>query len=536
MRLKALLVDDEPNILRNLEAVIPWEELAFEVVGLARNGLQALDIVKEHGPDLILSDIRMPGMDGIRFIEELRSFNEHAEVLMITGYQEFEYARSLLKLGVSDYIVKPIDYEELAATIGKLGERIRMKKRNKQQRNKRWTSVANLAYEKILHDVMRNYASVHPLYVMAEEEADLEQFRYAVLLVDLDRYSQLSLGWNDKERKLWSFAVRNVLQEALSVWSLRYVVLQMREGEWCVLVERDKEASPPETEDTLRWGERLQQEVASNVKLSVSVVAYPGQVQIGELANVYKKLQRSIQLGKSQPKAMLVSEETKDESGAGESLWNLTEDLVAGLKQNDRNKTEKALLRLGPIIRSVSEQSIERVMPILHFVALHLLREMREIRSIAGEAEEQIWRKLDQVQSISDLIDIVNEITRRSLESASKKKTSETLMVAAQDYMQRQLGSDFGTQDIADFLGISPSYFSLLFKQTFGETFLEHLTKLRIEQAKSQLLLTDKSVAQIGQAVGFAERRYFTKVFQKHTGELPSDYRDKRKGTGAGQE
>ncbi|RAV21900.1 response regulator [Paenibacillus contaminans] len=536
MLLKALLADDEPNILRNLKTVIPWEALQFEVVGLARNGMQALELVREHEPDLILSDIRMPGMDGIAFIEELRSFDGHSEVLMITGYQEFEYARSLLKLGVSDYIVKPIDYEELAETIGKLGERIRAKKRSKQVRDKRWTSVANLAYEKILHDVLQNYASVQPIYALAEEEADLEQFRYSVLLVDLDGYAQLSLGWDDKERKLWSFAVRNVLQEALSAWPIRYIVLQLREGEWCALVERGKDAPPPTTEECLRWGERLQQEVAVSVKLPVSVAVYPGHVQLGELAQVYKKLQRSMQLRKTQPKALLVCRETEHDTDPGESIWLLTEDLVMGLKQSDGAKTDKALLRLDRIIQSVPEESFERVRPILHFVALHLMREMREIRSIAGEAEERIWRKLELVRSIPDMFDVIGEIVRLALDAAAGRKTSETLMVAAEDYMLRRLGDDFGTQDIADALGISPSYFSLLFKQKHGETFLEHLTKLRMERAKSLLLHSDKNVAQIALAVGFAERRYFTKVFQKHTGELPSEYRDSRKGTAGGNE
>lgn len=372
MLLKALLVDDEPNILRNLEAVIPWEDLQYEVVGLARNGSQALELVREHRPDLILSDIRMPGMDGIAFIKELRTFNEYAEVLMITGYQEFEYARSLLKLGVSDYIVKPIDYEELADTIGRLGEQIRGKKRSEQQQDRRWTNVAHLCRE------------------------------------------------------------------------------------------------------------------------------------------------------------------TADEAGSSETLWRLTEDLVQDLKQNGGAGAEQALQRLNRIICSIPEQSFERVMPMLHFVALHLMREMREIRPLSGEDEERLWRKLDAVRSIPDIFGIIGEIVRLSLDAADKRKPSEALMDAAEDYMRRHIGDDFGVQEIADSLGISPSYFSLLFKQTYGATFLEQLTRLRMARAKSLLLHSDKSIAQIGQAVGYAERRYFTKVFQKYTGELPSDYRENRRGTSQG--
>src|SRR5690606_28838419 len=109
------------------------------------------------------------------------------------------------------------------------------------------------------------------------------------------------------------------------------------------------------------------------------------------------------------------------------------------------------------------------------------------------------------------------------LETLSRKKTGDVLMHAAKDYIQRNLSRDLGIDELADHLGISASYFSLLFKQHYGSTFVEYLTAERMEIAKSMLLLTDKSVTEIGRSVGYAERRYFSKVFQKCTGEIPSE-------------
>ncbi|MFS0839792.1 helix-turn-helix transcriptional regulator [Paenibacillus sp. 1P03SA] len=99
-------------------------------------------------------------------------------------------------------------------------------------------------------------------------------------------------------------------------------------------------------------------------------------------------------------------------------------------------------------------------------------------------------------------------------------------MVNAKEYIAKNLSNDFGVEEIADHLGISCSYFSLLFKQHFGETFLENLTRQRIELAKSLLRMSDKSITQIGKQVGYAERRYFTRVFYKFTGMTPSEYRE----------
>lgn len=264
MRLKALIADDELHILQNLNAVIRWERLDIEVVGLARTGEQALALATEHGPHLVLSDIRMPNMDGLRFVEALKKAQPDVRVLMITGYQDYEYARTMIRLGVSDYILKPIDYEGLETTIRELASDIR---------------------ERL------------------------------------------------EERRL----------------------------------------------------------------------AFDGQ----------------------------------------------------------------------------------------------------SARADAAGAEAA------------------------GAERPPRKKSREQLMKEAGEFIRRNLGRDFGLEDVADHLGISNSYFSLLFKQTYGETFVEHVTRSRIEKAKTLLVQTPYSVTEIGKAVGYADRRYFTKVFQRLTGTIPSEYRER---------
>ena len=122
--LKVLLVDDEAPILNNLKKVIPWADLGMEVMGTARNGQEALALSEEQVPDIVLSDIFMPLMDGLTFIGELRKRGCSAEVLLLTGYQEFEYARLAIKYKVRDYICKPIHYKDLETTLRLIGEQL----------------------------------------------------------------------------------------------------------------------------------------------------------------------------------------------------------------------------------------------------------------------------------------------------------------------------------------------------------------------------------------------------------------------------
>jgi len=525
MHLTALLVDDEPNILQNLKSIIPWEAMGIEVIGLAKNGQKALDIAKQLRPDIIFSDIRMPSMDGITFLKFLREFNGNAEVMIITGYQNFEYARSLLQLGVYDYILKPIDYEELIELTEKMAIKVRSKKLEQMIHKKTWNKVLTLAYEKILYDIIMDYTTVNTK-AQISEELNLEDYSYVCLLIDWDHYSQKSLGWDEKERKLWNFAIRNVLQDALAANNLKCVVLQMREGEWCAVIEQDKEQSQVNFIETQQWTEYMQIEVCKNLHLQVSIVIYPDPVAVTDLSQVYKKMQHMLQLSPNKEETLLIYNPI---TAQNDSIWNLIEEMVSSLKQFDRPMTENAFEKLIAQLATISEQSFIRAEQILHFLVLHLLREMREIYTITIQEEEIVWKKLDQNLGVQGFISLIQEIIENSMHSAFKNKKSDLLMHSANDYICRNLGSHFGVEEISEYLDISCGYFSLLFKQHYGKTFIEYLSKQRIEMAKSMLLLSDKNITQIGTAVGYADRRYFTKVFQKYTGETPSEYREKRK-------
>ncbi|GFZ83410.1 hypothetical protein GCM10008018_31710 [Paenibacillus marchantiophytorum] len=529
MRLKAILADDEPNILRNLQAVIPWDELEIDIVGTAKNGLEALELCEMHVPDIVMSDIRMPLMDGITFVQKLREINEECTVLMVTGYQDFEYARSLMRVGVSDYILKPINYEELENSINKLANEMRERKISHLEEQMKWGKMKNLAYEKILQDVLMNYTEITTHTLLPIDNMDLETLTYLFAMIDVDNYSQKSLPWTEQERKLWNFAVRNVLQDSLTDEQLKFSVLQMREGEWCLLIQWE---DADESQVQAKLNEialRLQSNVLQSVKLGISVGFFPVAVGLHQLSETYRKLQRFFQLNLGKQQCVLIYKESKELSDASNSLWFLVEEIVAGLKQLNRGKTEDALNRLKLLLEGLPDSSFARAYQMLHFLILHLLRELREMNSVDIHEEEQIWRLLDKSECIQHLLQVMVQLVAIGLEGTNKKKNSELLMAAAKEYIRTHYANDFGIEDVASSLGISSSYFSLLFKQYFGETFVEYVTKHRMELAKSMLLLSDKSITEIGKSCGYLERRYFTKVFQKFTGEIPSEYRDKRK-------
>lgn len=535
MKLKALLVDDEINILKNLQVVVPWQDLDIELIGTARDGQQALELARKQRPQLILCDIRMPIMDGIAFLEALREFDTEAEVIMLTGYQDFSYVRSVMRYEVKDYILKPIDYDELANTIDRLASKIRERSAENESMQQEWTRVFHLAYEKVLYDRLIDLEDVSTRPFFKLHEMENANIAFAMLLVDVADYSKKERTWNEKERKLWNFAIHNILQDNLISFGVPHSVLQVRSGEWCVLIER----VPPELfdrEQSLVWAQKLQLAVQSYLKLTIRVALHPSEVVLEQLARTYKSLQRALNLSPIINEGIIVSEKIRVSADASEQLWDRIEEMVTGLKRCDRRRTEAALKALNDSFRVLPETSFERVAPIVHYLCIHLLREMRSMAVMTREEELTVWSQIDQHHGIRETMAVINQLVDQSIESVMKKKTSDVLMLSARDYIDRNLSMELSIDVLADYLGISGSYFSLLFKQHFGETFVEYVTKQRMEMAKSLLALSDKSVTQVGQMVGYMERRYFTRVFSKYTGMLPSEFRERHHNQANGLE
>jgi two-component system response regulator YesN len=328
-----MLVDDEIPILKNLQAVVPWEELNIEVIGTARNGEQALMMARSQQPQLILCDIRMPIMDGIEFLAALREFDDgETEVIMLTGYQDFDYVRSVIRYEVKDYILKPIDYEELANTIRRLADGIRERSVEQHSMQQEWKQVFHLAYEKVLYDRLVDLGAGSTRSFLKLQEIDGEQLSFAMMLLDVADYSKRERLWDDKERKLWNFAIHNILQEKLMSFGVPHSVLQVRSGEWCVLIER----MPPDLynrEQCLEWGEKLRHAVQSYLKLSIRVALHPTEVTLAQLSRTYKILQRSLNLSPSAEMGVIVSEKVRTSADTSQLLWDRIEEMVTGLKR-----------------------------------------------------------------------------------------------------------------------------------------------------------------------------------------------------------
>ncbi|NIK66884.1 MULTISPECIES: response regulator [unclassified Paenibacillus] len=527
---KVLLVDDEPHITRNLEKVIPWEMLGLTVGGTAKNGMEALELLESESFDLVLCDIRMPVMDGLELVRHIREKGTESDIIMLSGYQDFAYTRAAIQYGVKDYVLKPIPYDELTGVIARVMANQRQKKKQQSEEQQKIGRMIDLASEKVLYDILMDYTEVTSgNWLFNGEEQELDK-KYVLIVLDLDVSSERTKDWrewSDKERKLWNFAVCNVLRERLQQNGLHHAVIQIRDGEWCVLIECEK-TLPYNLKQITLWTELLLTAVKNHVKLSLYAGIYRDYADIKALSQAYKMVQQGMQLTPVQEQICVYPNDCAGASREDQAFWDTSEKLIGAVKRGDTSVVDEELKHLTAQLQMMNETSLGRFKPMLHFFVLNLMRETKEMGIFSREQEDLLWLKLDRRFGIKDLLSVILQVTKAVAEkSTDKKKQSERSMAEAKAFLGRNLYRDLSVEEAATHVGLSTSYFSLLFKQTYNETFIEYVTRERMEKAKSLLADTMKSIAQIAKEVGYAERRYFTKVFMKYTGENPTDYRSR---------
>lgn len=523
---RVLLVDDEPIILRSLEVAIPWDELHITRIDKARNGEEALQIFHEQHPDIIISDIRMPSINGISLMSEVMQVNPDLVFIVISGYGEFEYAMDSINYGAAGYILKPIDHDELTdmlkKAIGKLNQN-----RLAQQRSELLLdsiqSLSLLARERMFAELIEG--NQRPLQHMRWLEDNILQDPYYICVVQLDHFTTMNKKWDEKEKRLWFFAVRNILEE----WSKNNSVLAafpFHSGEW-ILIFADATS-----QEQRKNGDEIVQHIMQYTKLSCSVgISTPVQ-GIEELHRAYQSAYDALhQRFYWSFEHVFIDSSPSDQHFLVNQSWQYPK------------WVEKEILRK---IRSLDLYGIQQ-----------LLDKMKQELEASGVLKDLLIRYIVEITVISrrefehmnlKIESTVEHLIQNLLEAATLDEAIETLKAAfscwitdnleqqasdngpaliskAKHYIDNHYHNDIGIDEVSDYVGLSASHFCTLFKQVSDSTFLEYVTQCRIEKAKYILKNTEVKVYQLAPLVGYQDSKYFTQVFKKLTAMTPSEYR-----------
>ncbi|MCW3791058.1 response regulator [Paenibacillus sp. LS1] len=540
MNLTALLVDDELPILENLSYILPWEEMGIEITGTARSGLEALGKVTECHPDIILCDIRMPSMDGLELIRLLREQGETCEIILLTGYQQFEYARTAIQYNVHEYICKPIDYLDLEHKLRELARQIQKRRLENESERYRSLEMASWIRHKQLMDLLRGEAQMKISDPVSVPQFMPPSVGYTLLLVDVVGYFRHSIGWSEVQHVRWHEAISSMLREVTDRISNGCQVLSTRKGEWCLLLD----ASGEWKLQSEALAHQLLFELNAMLSLDSSVKARVVQDHIPvkleqQILERYQHCQKVLMTHSESEDKVLNPECTGSSLSYGHEVskrggtWITRDDLeliTRCIRQWNKQGLQDVMNALKQRMGN-AEQSIEKIDEThVRYMLVHMLRELREVNVMAEKDEVNFWNALQEAVSMRELIELAEVIIHACQGKQTQPRPSiAELIRSACDYMNARLQQDLGIDEVSDWLGISPGYFCQLFKTHMGITFVEYMTQRRMENAALLLSTTDWSITAIGEATGFKERRYFSKVFHKHFHMKPSEYRQSKR-------
>ncbi|OMF11129.1 hypothetical protein BK131_22100 [Paenibacillus amylolyticus] len=540
MNLTALLVDDELPILENLSYILPWEEMGIEITGTARSGLEALGKVTESHPDIILCDIRMPSMDGLELIRLLREQGETCEIILLTGYQQFEYARTAIQYNVHEYICKPIDYLELEHKLRELARQIQKRRLENESERYRRLEMASWIRHKQLIDLLRGEAPMKISDTVSEPPFMPPSVGYTLLLVDIVGYFRHSIGWSEVQHVRWHEAISSRLREVTDRISNDCQVLSTRKGEWCLLLD----ASGEWKLQSEALAHQILFELNAMLSLDSSVKARVVQDHIPvkleqQILERYQHCQRVLMTHSEReykvlkPECAVSSLSYDHEVSKKVGTWITRDDLeliTRCIRQWNKQGLQDVMNALKQRMGN-AEQSIDKIDEThFRYMLVHMLRELREVNVMAKQDEVNFWNALQEAVSMRELIELAEAIIHACQGKQTQPRPSiAELIRSACDYMNARLQQDLGIDEVSDWLGISPGYFCQLFKTHMGITFVEYMTQRRMENAALLLSTTEWSITAIGEATGFKERRYFSKVFHKYFNMKPSEYRQSQR-------
>ena len=537
---KILLVDDEILVRDAIRENIDWGKLDCELIGDCENGKQAVEFVKTHEVDIVLADILMPYMDGMELSHFLHDNYPDVLIVIFSGFGEFEYAKKAIQYNVSEYMLKPVTAMELTKVIENMKEKLDSRK--KEQRKMESLTQVSQDYHKNAN-VIRSKALDCLVKCTREVQVSLDELErmgitfqaasYRVAVFDIDTYSEMYQMDMDKQQEsaLMAFVLFNVGDEIV-VQEKAGVVYQEGNNRVCIIFagNRTKEFS----ENIHRICHEIQKKVKEVIGLETSIGIGSWVRSPYELIYSYRLAAKAIDyrylLGGN---LLFDMEEKKTDNSI--FLINDLETLTEAIKSGDRRLMEETL---GQIETEIKSALVEK-----SYACIYLQQVIRAIgntcQSLSEEPEkiiaqrEALLKAVTEQRMFSQAAALVEKYAQEVFDELQELNSSsgQRQGMLAMDYIQKNyMDPGLSLNSICSYLNISTSYFSTIFKEMTGETFIEVLTRVRMEKAKELLENTTMKNYEIAEKVGFSDPHYFGISFKKITGKTPTEYaREKRR-------
>ncbi|MDR9743922.1 response regulator [Paenibacillus taichungensis] len=524
---RVLLVDDEEDVREGLVVEVDWEALDLRIVGLAENGREALEMAERVEPDIVVTDISMPFMDGLELAKRLRERNPLVKVVILTGYDEFDYARQAVSLSVDEYLLKPFSAGHLTELLTRLraqmAAEVAEREDVQQLRDHYYTSLPLLQAD-LMATLLHRQKSPEYIHGKAKQcGLDLHGERYGVSVLTLHMDGEQSA-----DAELKQFAALNIAAE---VWTEHGAGHAFMHQETIVLLYVD------------RWGgedgEKRQQQALENVMRSINhYLRIPATVGSGSIVNTLAGVKHAYEdallaldyrLVPGTDPLIYIADVERQTAGKLRFDELKQQTLTRCLKAGTQAELEDAL---EIIFREIT---VEHGRSDIQLYLIEVLTNVWKAAQASGEAMEdifgagfQLYADLFRLPGLSEAQGKVSEVcllVQHRIASGRQHVYKDIVEQALSFTKEHYADPDLSIQKVCGHLHISSGYFCGIFKKEVQLTFLQYLMQIRMEAAKELLRSTEMKSFEIAGQVGFAEPNYFSFCFKKHIGVSPKEYR-----------
>lgn len=530
---KVVIVDDEVKVAKLIKNLINWKELDLELKGIAHDGISALELIERVQPDIVITDIRIPGFDGVELIKRVKNINQNINFIIISGYKQFDYAQNAIKFGVKDYLLKPLNKEEINSVLMKVVDNC--KKDNNQKDLIDNLICKNIEKNKELQD---NIAKV---LFFDEKHKELtidilnekynfnfqeKLFKVIIVKVDLDYQTEFTYLLTLLHGKFLK-----VLKRSIDKICIENIICAKNGCFYCLLNFND---------ENIESIERLGSKLIEDLTLMKDVFK-TFEISVCE-SNTYEKFELFYKSVKEAEKAMSnrIIQGVNRVIKFNELDFKSFNEIIISDEQKNKIVQEISILdfiSLKTTIEQVKEKFIDETYidgtliyqcayEIMDIV-VYTLKNNHRTNYVNQELVEEFYSKLYMCNKIDNVFCVLIDIVERLIclvKVKIKTKYSEPVKIV-QKYINENYYKAITLDEVSNLVGFNSTYFSSIFKKETNMTFLEYLTNIRVCSAKELLSDKNKSINEITFEVGYIDQKHFVKQFKKNTGLTPAKYR-----------
>jgi two-component system response regulator YesN len=534
MALKVFLVEDESVVREGLRDNIPWQQFGYQFVGEAGDGEMALPLIRKTRPDVLITDIKMPFMDGLTLSHIVGQEFPEMKIIIISGYDDFEYARQAIREGVEQYLLKPITRRTLQKALTEVKEKIESEQEQKNYLHKYQDDMHE--YEQFFlrtffEKVFAGKLSVQEIYEEAQKHSlDINAPFYNLVLIDVQEKANKQQA-GEACQKCYEELMRFLMR-----FSSYYLAFRWNISIYGIMIKGEKENIAERTDKCLEGIEQIcvQYEEETNW---YAAAGSPIE-RFSQLSECYRKLNHIFNYRFFEPSKHILSEKQAERlaSEAGDGALEVVDMnktnpeliksfLAKGQKDEAGEFVNNFLLGMDQALKS--RIFWDYTLLNVRFAVLSYMEEIgvtqqEFLQSVRLEDVQKMEIGLENMRRyIEEMLTQAIAFRDRENKSQSKKALKKSLEYIEANYMRESLSLN----EIAAAQEVSPNYFSAMFSQEMQMTFVEYVTQKRMEKAKSLLRETEMRSNEIALAVGYKNPHYFSFVFKKTQGCTPREYR-----------